>query len=225
MMILVFGILLEMEFIKIMIGEREVESVWTSKFFKPFPSGFFMNLNDYEFDLFHKLRLRHLQKHIEGNRRWGSFFDKRIIPNAHYLATFAFDYLKDYDGERFEVEVDLPYLIGYDGVVCLDNLPDGARVDYEVQTRSIPIKIVIDMSRQPTNRLVVVAGPLRGRGKGNGDPLVHGYYTVFCGQSTPPRPVSRKSLIRRFQGADLKQALSERKKSLDFWRRHGLIGD
>jgi hypothetical protein len=183
-----------------------------------------MALSDFNFQAYDKSRLRHLQVHLEGKRDIGSFFKREVFSDEKSIADFALSYLNGYNGERLEIQVDMPYCIGYDGVVSLSKVPSNARIfDKFMERKRFYVPVVRGVSKQPTKHIVIVAGPLRK--KRTGEIKYHGFYTVFPGTLAPTFPVLREVLQRRYVDGELRRAVEENEERAKFWREHGLVID
>lgn len=180
-----------------------------------------MAIIDFNFEPYNEARLRHMQVHLEGVSRVGSFFRREVFPDAKSLADFAFSYLNEYEGRRTEIEIEMPYSVGYDGVIDLKKLNGNASVfKIWIQKKSFYLNFVKGVPKQQTNRLLIVAGPLRE--KGNLPAKIHGFYTIFPGTKAPPFPVSFDALKRSYDGISEK-VLIENENRARFWEEHGLI--
>jgi len=134
----------------------------------------------YNFEAFDEETLRHLDRHFE-ETGIGSVFFKHIFPDAKKLVDFALRYIQDYNGNLMIRELDLPYDIGLDAVISLDELPEGFEIKKELRdgtdTKKIPVNVVYGIKRKLTTHIVIIAGP-----KESGR---HGIYTIYPGKYCP----------------------------------------
>ncbi len=186
-----------------------------------------MAIFDYDFRPYEEKRIGHIQRHFDSDR-WGSFFSVDFFNDAKDVADYAYKYLRAfpdiYKGEKIEIQVNVGEVVGFNGVVCLDDLPKDCDLKYVNGNRSgCSYPVIGNVERMPTNKMVIVAGPLRKR-KGLESGL-HGFYTIFPGIWAPPLPASESRIRKRFSGNELKKAREKNKISAEFWKNHALIRD
>jgi hypothetical protein len=177
-----------------------------------------MGIKDYEFDGHSSKLLEYIERHLTGSETAGSHFRKGAFTDAKALVDFALEQIQHYDGERLEAELDLPGVIGYDGLVQLDDLSPSAQVTQEPRGKNEHMaNVVRGVMAKPTKHMVVIAGPYGSSGK-------HGIYTIFPGTMAPFFPQTGEQLQEMgYTGQELETQLSEQPALQEFWDRHGLI--
>ncbi len=136
-------------------------------------------LKDYKFETNSEFR-EHLKERHFGESAVGSVFYKEAFSSPEELIEFALGKIGDYSGELLVREVKMPYPIGLDAVVSLDELPEGVEVKKEIRDE-VSVNVVYNVKRKPTNQIVIIAGPLDDLGK----PGKHGFRTIFPGEYCP----------------------------------------
>ena len=177
-----------------------------------------MGIKDYEFEGASSELVDYIERHLSGTKTAGSHFRKGIFSSGKEVIDFALAQLEHYDGKRTEVELDLPGIIGYDGLVTLEDLSDGAEVTHEPRGKNEHMaNVVCGVMRKPTKHMVIVAGPFGSSGK-------HGIYTIFPGTNAPFFPATKEQLEEMgYKGEHLLDVVSQQESPRKFWDAHGLI--
>lgn len=179
-----------------------------------------MALEDFDFVKYEPKQMEHITRHLEGSDTAGSHFSKAAFPTAKELVDYAYEHIQDYLGQKLVREVDAGRTIGYDGLISLENLPQEARVSQEPRGRDgYSTNVVRGVQKNPTSKIVIVAGPLREEGK-------HGLYTIYPGTNAPPFPATKEKLIEMgYSGEELDTQVKINQTYKEFWDNHGFIVD
>jgi len=178
-----------------------------------------MVLKDYDFVKYEPKQMEHLARHLEGSETAGSHFSKGAFPTARDLIDYAVEHIQDYAGQRLIKEINAGRTIGCDALISLEDLPEQAKVSQEPRGRDGYLaNIVRGISKIPTSRMVIIAGPL-GEDK-------HGFYTIFPGQNAPSFPLTREKLVEiGYVGEELERQVKLNQTYQEFWNQHGFITD
>ena len=178
-----------------------------------------MALDDYNFIFYHPEIIRHIERHFLGSGVTGSRFREDVFRGAREVIDFATSHIQGYCDQRIVVELDMPYIVGFDGLVHLRDLPTDVEVIQERRdSGDCPVYVVTGISRKPTNHIVIIAGPL-----GN---ELHGFYSIYPGKYAPPVPISEFRLRELGYTYDkLAKALQDNIENAAFWNGHALIKD
>ncbi len=178
-----------------------------------------MTINELNFDAYRTDQLEHIERHLAGSEVAGSHFSAGSFESARVLVDFALQHIQDYKGQVLVREVDLEREVGYDAVVSLEGLSEGANVTQEPRGRNEYLaNIVSGVPKNPTNWMTIIAGPF-------GDDQ-HGFYTIHPGKSAPPFPVFEPELKEAgYEGAELTKQVKLNKDYAQFWEAHGFVKD
>ena len=178
-----------------------------------------MAIKEYNFEKYNPEKVAHLERHLEGSETAGSHFSEGAFPNARALIDYAYEQISDYAGQRLVREIDAGRQVGYDSLVELESLPSEAVVTQEPRGRDgYLVNMVRGVSKKPTNRMVIVAGPL-GEDR-------HGFYTIFPGENAPSFPATREKLAEMgYEGEELDKQEKVNNQYREFWNSHGFVAD
>ena len=179
-----------------------------------------MALEDFDFIKKDPEKLEHIGRHLDGSHTAGSHFVQGAFENAEELIEFALKHIRDYNGERMEVELDLDRIIGHDSLIPLVEVPEGTIKTQEPRGQSgYMVNVVRGVDKRPTKHMVIVAGPLEDKRK-------HGFYTIFPGINAPPVPVTDEKLATwGLTGKALENAKRLNVESMGFWEKYALVDD
>jgi hypothetical protein len=186
--------------------------------------------NGYDFYPYNKEQMEHIEDHLDGKVA-GSQFAEGAYLCAKDLIDDVLHHVKDYEGKRKVIEIDVhpcelwdSDIVGYDGVISLDELPEGTEVKQE-ERRGYMANVVSGVPKKETNHLVIVVGPLKEEGK-------HGFYTIFPGENAPRFPAGntedeiRANLQEWYkddEGADIEGMVAENLKNKEYWDNHAFV--
>jgi hypothetical protein len=178
-----------------------------------------MALKDFDFVKDDEEKLAYLDRHLEGTEVTGSYVFREVFPTVKDLVDFAVQHIQDYNGERMEIEVDMPHIIGYDSLTSIENLSEGATVTKEPRGKNeVLANVVSDAPMQPTKKLVIVAGPMKDN--------KHGFYTIFPGTNAPQFPATKEQLVEfGYEGEALEKAVQQNSEFAKFWDSHGFVNE
>lgn len=132
-------------------------------------------LEDYNFVKYDHKFMDHLDRHIKGSETVGSTFRGEV--QVIDIIDFAFTKMRHYNGERMVVEVDLPYVVGLEGVIALSKLPRGTEIKREKRDKKYEVNVVHGIRKRETSHLIIIVGPLKdGR---------HGFLSIYPGMYCP----------------------------------------
>lgn len=121
----------------------------------------------------------HLDRHIRGSGTVGSTFVGEL--DARAIVDYAYEKIRElYRGERVVLEVDVPFVVGLEGVIMLSRLPRGTEITKVKRDKIHEVNVVKGLKKRKTRHLVIVAGPLEPVEKGR-----HGFISIYPGMCCP----------------------------------------
>ena len=176
-----------------------------------------MEIKENNFVKYNLETLEHIERHLDGSQTAGSHFAKGSFSDARALIDYAYEHIQDYSGERTVKEIDVGRTIGYNSLVDLTEIPESIEVRQEPRGRDgYLVNMVNGVSKKPTGKMVIVAGPL-GEGK-------HGFYTIYPGENAPPFPADEEKLKELgYEGEELVKQIEINKGYKEFWENHGFV--
>ena len=137
-------------------------------------------IEDYDFVKYGEEIIEHVRRHFDTDNL-GSVFDEEYFSSPEEVIDFALglEGVRRYVGKKKILEVVFSHSIGLEGVVAIDDLPGHVNIERQYRDGKNEVNFVREIERKPTNRLVIVMGPLP-------DMEGHGFLSIYPGSPCPP---------------------------------------